>query len=288
MSKRDDYLQLHFIVLLAGCIPLVSKVVSIPAVELIALRSLIALPFVWLLCHWRERTLLRMPLYRKAALVSSGFVTAAYWILLAYSAQISRPSVTLVGVATIPIFVTLLRPLIAQKSVKFTEVMTGLNAVFGFFMIFNSGFEYELGLLTAIVAAFFGALLTALQARLVERHHHMAVTYYQMVGVLLGATATQFVRWQAGYGQLWQAPLVIDWALIGLLSLLVSVYAYSAIIKIMRSLSPFTVALTNNLGPIYGIFASLAYYGARGEAASEVLDLYFYAGAFIIVASIFA
>ena len=51
---------------------------------------------------------------------------------------------------------------------------------------------------------------------------------------------------------------VQDWLLILLLASICTAYAFTASVKVMRKLSPYTVMLTTNLEPVYGIF--LAYF----------------------------
>lgn len=70
------------------------------------------------------------------------------------------------------------------------------------------------------------------------------------------------------------------WLLI--LSLFCTAFAFAASIKVMKYLSPFTVMLTINLEPIYGIL--LAIYVFK---SSEKMDFYFYIGALIILTSVF-
>ncbi len=71
------------------------------------------------------------------------------------------------------------------------------------------------------------------------------------------------------------------WLLV--LSSICTAYAFSASIKVMKVLSPFTVMLTINLEPIYGIVLALLIF-----SDSEHMNSLFYVGAVIILATVIA
>ena len=68
-----------------------------------------------------------------------------------------------------------------------------------------------------------------------------------------------------------------------MLSSICTAYAFSASVKVMKFLSPFTVMLTINLEPIYGIILALLIF----DDTEEMTPL-FYVGALIILATVIA
>ena len=72
-----------------------------------------------------------------------------------------------------------------------------------------------------------------------------------------------------------------NWLLILLLASICTAYAFTASVKVMRRLSPYTVMLTTNLEPVYGIV--LAYFIIGGK---EKMSTEFYIGALIIVITV--
>jgi drug/metabolite transporter (DMT)-like permease len=69
-----------------------------------------------------------------------------------------------------------------------------------------------------------------------------------------------------------------DWILILVLASVCTAYAFTASVKVMRKLSPYTVMLTTSLEPVYGIV--LAYFIIGGK---EKMSVEFYVGALIIL-----
>ena len=74
---------------------------------------------------------------------------------------------------------------------------------------------------------------------------------------------------------------VNNWVLILILASICTAYAFTASVKVMRQLSPYTVMLTTNLEPVYGIV--LAYFIIGGK---EKMSTEFYIGAVVIVITV--
>jgi len=74
-----------------------------------------------------------------------------------------------------------------------------------------------------------------------------------------------------------------DFAWLVVLASICTAYAFSASIKVMKFLSPFTVMLTVNLEPVYGIILALLIF-----KDSEHMNSLFYLGAVIILLTVIA
>ena len=72
-----------------------------------------------------------------------------------------------------------------------------------------------------------------------------------------------------------------DWILLLILSSVCTAYAFTASVKVMRKLSPYTIMLTTSLEPVYGII--LAYF-ILGD--KEKMSFEFYVGALLIVLTV--
>src|SRR5690606_37623385 len=70
-----------------------------------------------------------------------------------------------------------------------------------------------------------------------------------------------------------------DWGLLLLLSSVCTAWAFTASVSVMRKLSPYTVMLTTNLEPVYGIVLAWLLLGE-----DEQMSAGFYIGAALIVA----
>ena len=66
-----------------------------------------------------------------------------------------------------------------------------------------------------------------------------------------------------------------------MLASICTAYAFTASVRVMRKLTPYTVMLTTNLEPVYGII--LAYFIIGGK---EKMSFGFYMGALLIVITV--
>ena len=78
-------------------------------------------------------------------------------------------------------------------------------------------------------------------------------------------------------------PEGADIAYLLLLGTVCTAFAFIGGTYVLRRLSPFTVMLTTNLEPVYGILLALAIFGE-----SELMSVGFYAGTAVILLSIWA
>ena len=72
-----------------------------------------------------------------------------------------------------------------------------------------------------------------------------------------------------------------DWIYIGILASVCTAYAFIASVYIMKYISPFTVVLTYNLEPVYGIILALIIF-----RESEHMSANFYYGAVLILVTV--
>jgi drug/metabolite transporter (DMT)-like permease len=217
-----------------------------------------------------------------AELLIIGLITAVYWTLHAFAAKIANSSVTLVGVATSPLWVSVINPIIQNKRMDYFQILTGVCAVFGVYMIFGAGFDYGLGLFIAIIAAFFGALVTVLNAQFAKAQNIYVVSFYQMSGAWIGSILL-FPMFNYFNDTSIHKPIWTDILLIIFIAFASSIYGYSVLIKVMKLISPFTVVLVSNLAPVYGMIAALLIHGK-----TEMMNMYFYAGTSVILFSVIA
>ena len=283
-SNVRTYVLLHMIVLLSSFIPSIVLLIDMPAIELLFLRTLAA--FFMLLVLMNKRVSPR--LFKKKELVhmiSSGILVFFYWGLSFISAKISTASVCLVGMATTSLWISFLDPLLSNRKSRPFQVLVGMNAILGIYIIFNSDFDYGWGLAIGIIGAIFGALLTIYNAKLAHQHNAYVVTFYQMSGALISTIIFlpfYYYFFLVPNGESFQFDAsIVDYTLILGLAFVFSIYAYSIFISIMKSIPPFTVALVSNLNPVYGTAAAILLF------QETVMNTGFYIGTGLLLLSVF-
>ena len=284
MPEFKDYLHLHFLVLIWGFTAILGLLITIPPVEVVFYRTLFAAIGLGLLMVVKKLSF-SIGGNQIAGLFFTGSLIAGHWILFFTSARVSTASVCLAGMATTSFWTSFLEPLITKRSVKWYEVFLGLVVIAGLYIIFHFEFDHALGLLLALISAFLAALFTVLNGRFAKVLHHQTVTFYEMAGACL-SIALFFPFYQTYLAENSQLNLRLSFQDLGyilLLAVVCTVYAYAASIDLMKKISAFSVNLTINLEPVYGIILAVLIFGEK-----EKMHGGFYLGAGVILISVLA
>ncbi|WP_439490345.1 DMT family transporter [Algoriphagus sp.] len=276
-----DYLMLHLIVLIWGFTAILGLLISLPAIELVFYRTLIAAVGVAVLFLLKKRSLL-LPFPEMIKVTGVGFVIAMHWILFFWSARVSTASVCLAGMATTSLWTAFVEPLFNRTKIKWYEVGLGLMVISGLLVIFSFESGYWLGLSMALASAFFGAVFSVLNGKLAHRHNPYQITFYEMAGaclftVLFMPVYSNFLT-KEGLTLAWVG---YDWFWLFVLGGICTVYAFSVSVELMKRLSVFSINLTVNLEPVYGIILAVLIFGE-----SEKMTPQFYLGTGIILISV--
>ncbi|GAB3647492.1 DMT family transporter [Echinicola sediminis] len=278
-----DYLMLHIIVLIWGFTAILGLLISIPAVEIVFFRTLLATVFLGGLFMLRKRAV-KLESRELAKILGTGGLIGMHWVLFFGAARISTASVCLAGMATCSLWTAFVEPWVNKQKIKWYEVMLGVIVLFGLYVIFKFEFRYWEGLLMALGSAFLGACFSVSNGQLTKKHSPYIITFYEMMGACLFTLL--FMPFYAAYFtgeegiQLALSPMDYFWFF--LLSGVCTVYAFSVSVELMKRLSVFSINLTVNLEPVYGIILAVLIFGEK-----EQMTPGFYLGTLIILASVF-
>lgn len=282
IATTTDYIKLHFIVFLWGFTAILGLLISIPAVELVLYRTLLASIGLVILISISKASF-RISSSDLIKVIATGFIVGIHWIAFFGSAKVSNASVSLVGFATGSLWTAFLEPVFGRKKIKPFEVILGMVVVVGLYIIFSFDFKYPLGLMLGIASGFTIALFSVFNAKFVTRMHPYTISLYEMIGAFLCTLIfLPFYKntWAVDH-QLHLAPTTLDWFYISILSFVCSVYAYSVGVELLKRLSVFFVQLTSNLEPVYGIVMAVLIFGETEHMENE-----FYLGTAIIIGAV--
>ncbi len=178
-------------------------------------------------------------------------------------------------------FAALLEPLFYKRKLYVFELVLGAFVIGAIGLIFSVEFDYLWGILTALLSAFLSALFSVINGRIAHKYESEVITIYELS---LGVGAIILLLFFQGELNLSLLPKTSsDWLYLIILGVVCTAYPFIESVRVMRQLSPFTVILTINMEPVYGII--LAYF-IFGEA--EKMTPTFYLGALFIIAALFA
>jgi drug/metabolite transporter (DMT)-like permease len=282
IATTKDYLNLHFLVFLWGFTAVLGKLISIPSVEMVFYRTLLAAVGMAALIVMTRGSFA----VSKSDLIKvmiTGFIVAIHWLTFFGAGRVANPSTSLVGFATCSFWAALIEPIAKRKRIQVLEIGLGLVVIIGLSIIFAGDFQYPLGLFLGIISGLTAAIFSVINSKLVVRVNAHIITFYEMASaclIILLFFPIYQNTWAEG-GQLNLLPLWSDWIYLAIMAWACSVYAYSVAINLTKKLSVFFIQLALNLEPVYGITLALIVFGDK-----EVMGLNFYAGTIIIISAV--
>lgn len=259
---------------------MLGKLISIDAIPLVWYRMSIASALVGFFILIKRNSI-RVSTKTLIIMLTAGVIIALHWVTFFKAIKVSNVSIALVTMSTGALFTAFLEPIWYSRRMIWYEVVFGLIVVFGLYLIFNVNTSYYLGMSLALISALLGSIFTLINGQLIKTHKPSAIAFYEL---LSGAFfITFYLAMDGSFDSTFFLLPLNDWFFIFVLASVCTAYAFIGAIKVMKFISPYTVMLTINLEPVYGIILALLIFGQ-----SEQMSPLFYVGALIIVATIVA
>jgi len=276
---RKALVQLHAAVFLAGFTAILGKLIGLHEGLLVAYRIVITGISMTVLLYF-GRQLERIGLRDGLALMGIGAVIALHWLCFYASIRYANVSVALTCFSATGFFTAFVEPLVDRRRINWIEVLLGLMAIVGIFIIFNFHPQYKTGIAFGIAAAIGCAVFPVLNKKMVGKIAPYTVTFYEMWGGLLLMIAVlplYLLVFPADYF----IPTTWDWVWLLVLSWLCTILCFDLQLKALRKISAFTANLTYNLEPIYGILLAFLFFGEN-----KSLNSGFYWGLALILGAV--
>ncbi|HBK72251.1 MAG TPA: EamA family transporter [Flavobacteriaceae bacterium] len=277
-AKLKNYLHLHFIIFIWGFTAILGALISIDAIPLVWFRVTIAviLILIYLLI---KKISFKKSFKELLQFLFGGVLIAIHWITFFYAIKIANVSITLAAMSTGALFITLIQWLLFKKKIIGYELLFSLLAIVGLVIIFQAESNYVIGIGVALFSSFLSASFSILNAKLIKTHKASVISFYELlfaslfIGIILffqGVISSNFFILSK-----------TDWLYLIILASICTAYAFVASTEVLKSVSPFTMMLTINLEPIYGIVLAIIIFKQK-----EIMTANFYYGALLILITV--
>ncbi|MEO1031562.1 MAG: DMT family transporter [Bacteroidota bacterium] len=278
-ARLKDYLHLHFLVFIAGFTAILGKKITIGASEIVWYRMAIA---AVLMLFYIKIVRLKIKVPKKAILQFSiaGVIIALHWITFFESIKQSNVSIALAMFSSGAFFASFIEPIFFKRRILVYEILFGLIVIAGVFLITSSELKYLNGIILGLLSALFSTLFAVINGKFIERYNATVISFYEFISGVIFLSLFIYgsgIQFNAEFFTLSK----MDWVYIFILASVCTAYAFIGAVEVMRYISPFTVILSYNLEPIYGIILALMIF-----PESEKMSSQFYIGAGLIILTV--
>jgi drug/metabolite transporter (DMT)-like permease len=154
----------------------------------------------------------------------------------------------------------------------------GIVIVICISLIFKVEFQYKLGIIYGLICALLGTIFSVFNGKLYGKTSSGNIIFHEIFGGWLVISLYYVFS-----GQISQVGVISyrDLALLTLLASIFTAFPMFESVNLMKYISPFTLILTVNLEPIYGIILAFFIFGE-----SEKMSSIFYGASLVMILAI--
>jgi len=263
-------IQMHAAVVLWGFTGVLGRAISLDAPMLVWYRMLLTAIFMAGILTYRRQW---VPVERKDALRLAfiGCLICLHWVGFYGAIKFANISIALVCLSTASIFTSLLDPLVNKGRHDIKEITLGSLAIVGVYLIYRFQQFYGLGIACGIAAAILSSVFTIFNKKIANKYPSRTMVFYEMTtGWIFISLLVPILLHYVPQTRLFPSVgtdswLHNDWLWLMLLSLCCTVWAQSLALNALKKLTSFTVTLSVNLEPVYGILLAFLFYNENRE-----------------------
>ena len=274
---KKAFFQLHIAVFLAGFTGILGRLITLNEGLIVWYRLLFTAATMWILFGLMKK-FQKISIIDILKIAGVGFIAAMHWATFYGSIKYANVSVALVCFAAIGFFTALFEPIILRKRLNRVELLLGLITLSGIYIIFHFDTQFKTGIILGIISAILASLFPIFNREFLKRINVETMLAWQQTGGLITLSILlPFYLQKFPVETILPSLNNIGWLLV--LSWFCSVIAFQLSSNALKRLSAFTVNLTFNLEPVYGIILAFIIY-----KENQFLSKWFFVGFGIIAA----
>jgi len=203
---------------------------------------------------------------------------AFHWLCFFYSIKVSNVSIALSCLSLSTLFASILEPIVFKRKIDISEVIMGIVILVCMGLIFKTEFQYKEGIFFGVLTALFGTVFGVFNGRIFGKTSSGNIIFYEIFsGCAILSVLYLFT------GQLFQLHDISmrDLGLVLILASFFTAFPMLESVNLMKYISPFTLILTVNLEPVYGIILAFFIFGE-----SEQMSPIFYVASLVMISAI--
>ena len=278
-ARTKSILHLHFIIFIWGFTSILGALIDLDSSAIVWFRMMVGALSIALYFYFFSPKSFHLHPGAFKLYLFGGILISMHWLLFFYAIKISSISLTLSILSSASLMTSFLEPLFYKRPLRLYEVFFGLFVIFGLYLIFGVQKDNMIGIVTALICTLLSVLFSLLNGKLIQHYPANSISFYQLltggliftVVLLLTDSSVERFR-QLTYD---------DWLWLVLLATVCTAYATIASVNVLKHVTPFTMMISLNLEPVYGIVFSLLIFGEK-----ELMSVQFYVGVVVILGGV--
>jgi len=277
LSRPAAHALLHVTVILWGFTAILGRQISIHAIPLVWYRVLVVVAAFAILMPARGMSM-RIPARAMARYAVVGALIGLHWLCFYGAIKQAGIPTAVLTLSTITFFTAVFEPIAFRRRVAVGELAIGAVVVVGVALLVQVELHPDpFGLVLGFASALFAAIFGVLNGRLARHEPPMRLMLYEM-GAAIVVVSASFAFAPSQLVAPWQLSAA-DIAWLAILGVFCTVIPQLWALIVLRTLSPFTVAVSVNLEPVYSLILAAVLF-----PDSAPLSARFYGGTAVLLA----
>lgn len=260
-------IKLHIAVFLWGFTGVLGKAIQLNEGLLVWYRLIITIAAL-LLFFKLSKQQFKVPIPSAIHYGAIGVIIALHWVFFYGSIKYANVSIALVCLSAAGVLTAFLEPIFTGKRIVIKEVILGLIAVVGIYLIFHFDAKYRTGVLLGVLSTLFSVIFSILNKKAIINVAPKTLMLYQLSGglIVLSILLPVYLHY---FPAQYILPTSSDLIWLIVLSLVCTILAMDLSLQALKKISAFTQNLTLNLEPVYGIILAFIVYNENKELGSS-------------------
>lgn len=262
---KRGLMEVHFAVVLFGVSGLFGKWLPLHPLIIVLGRVAFAAPFLLLLLLLKREPIKLKRVQDYYIFLLLGAILALHWTTFFYAIQRSTVAIALLTFSTFPVFVTFAAPMLLKTPIRLKDIGIAVVTLIGVALVIPS-FSFEnqmtIGALLGILSGATFALLSVLNKKYVAQYSSRVISFYQFTFAALILLPMVL--------PLQPALSVRSIGLLALLGVVFTGVSHTLFINGMKIVRAQTASIIASLEPVYGILASMIFFGAFPDSREYV------------------
>jgi drug/metabolite transporter (DMT)-like permease len=251
--KNKNLFNVHIAGLLFGGTSLFSRSIDLSALDMTAIRSVIAAVVLFIVLSTRKKPLKLVSTKHGILMMVSGVLLGLHWITYFHAMQVSSIAIGMIALFTYPMITIFLEPFIKGTLPKQADILCGFVVLLGVLLMvpsFSLKSEVTLGILWGVLSALLFSVRNIIQGHYLSEYGGEVSILYQ--GAVVAVMTVCFIDSVPSFENHY------IWAQLLVLGALFTAVPHVLFASGLRFLNAKTVSLVSCLQPVYAtLFAFL-------------------------------